>query len=204
MTGHGLRIRNVQAPGLLHPASLDLGWGECVALFGPSGAGKTRLLRSIADLDPHQGEIRLDQQSQQGFEPAAWRTTVGYLPAESAWWFEQVRPHFSGDPAPFLESLELPASALDWDLERASSGERQRLALARLLDHGPRVLLLDEPTANLDQENTARVERLIADYRAHRQTAVIWVSHDPAQRRRVADRSYRIEQGALHAEAAWN
>lgn len=203
MSGGGLRIHQVQAPGLHHPASLELSWGECVALFGASGAGKTRLLRSIADLDPHAGEITLNRRHQQDYEPTDWRTTVGFLPAESAWWFEQVRPHFIGDPAPYLKALELPAAALDWDLERASSGERQRLGLARLLDHDPRVLLLDEPTANLDAENTERVEQLIAAYRQDRQCAVIWVSHDAQQRRRVAERSYRIEDGRLREEA-WN
>ncbi|MEW8495403.1 MAG: ABC transporter ATP-binding protein, partial [Candidatus Thiodiazotropha taylori] len=61
----------------------------------------------------------------------------------------------------------------------------------------PQVLLLDEATANLDQANTAKVEALIADWRKRHQVAVLWVTHDPQQRKRVSDRSWLIESGRL-------
>jgi putative ABC transport system ATP-binding protein len=70
-------------------------------------------------------------------------------------------------------------------ISRLSTGERQRLALARLLALRPQVLLLDEATANLDPSNRDRVEDLIQYYRREQGAAVLWVSHDPDQRRRL-------------------
>jgi ABC-type multidrug transport system ATPase subunit len=75
-----------------------------------------------------------------------------------------------------------------------STGERQRLALLRLLTNQPRALLLDEPTASLDPESTVAMERLISDYRQQHQAAVLWVSHQPEQIKRVCVRHLRLEQ----------
>jgi len=67
----------------------------------------------------------------------------------------------------------------------------------RLLSNRPRVLLLDEPTANLDPENTRRVEAMIREYLHSHDAAVIWVSHDAEQVRRVANRYYEVVGGDL-------
>jgi ABC-type iron transport system FetAB ATPase subunit len=180
------------------PANLEVPAGECVALSGPSGSGKTRLLRAIADLDPHAGDAALDGDPASAMRPSAWRTLVGYLPAESHWWGSTVGEHFATiDPAG-LSRLGLDPGVMGWEVRRLSSGERQRLALLRLLWRGPRALLLDEPTANLDETNRDAVEGLIAEYRAATRAPVVWVSHDPAQRRRVASRALRIAAGQLH------
>jgi ABC-type iron transport system FetAB ATPase subunit len=69
--------------------------------------------------------------------------------------------------------------------------------LLRLLANRCKALLLDEPTASLDAENVRRVERLIAAYRSETGAAVLWVSHDPEQERRVADRRTRLSEGQL-------
>ena len=89
---------------------------------------------------------------------------------------------------------------LDEPVARLSSGERQRFALLRLLANRPRVLLLDEPTANLDPDNVTRVENLIAAYLSTEDAAVLWVSHDPLQISRVAHRRMRLEAGRLMRE----
>ena len=75
------------------------------------------------------------------------------------------------------------------------------MALLRLLMGQPRVLLLDEPTASLDPVNTRRVEDLLRRYREKRNVAVLWVSHDPSQVRRVSQRHLRLAAGCLHEEA---
>ncbi|MEM7395428.1 MAG: ABC transporter ATP-binding protein, partial [Verrucomicrobiota bacterium] len=83
----------------------------------------------------------------------------------------------------------------DWEIARLSSGERQRLAFARLLVQEPNVLLLDEPTANLDTTSTQIVETMIADYSRRHQAPALWVIHHPDQLQRVATRSLVIEDG---------
>jgi len=197
-----LTLQNFNSPGL-EPVDLSLEPGECIALSGPSGSGKTRLLRAIVDLDPSSGDIRLNGTQRHDIAPTRWRRQVGYLPAESHWWASRVQDHFPDTPQPLLEALGFSHNCLEWQVSRLSSGERQRLALARLLAHHPQVLLLDEPTANLDQQNIERVEQLINHYRQVHEMAILWVSHDPQQRLRIASRGLRIIDRRLERET-WN
>ena len=182
---------------MVGPVTLSVDVGDCLCLSGPSGSGKSLLLRSIADLDPHEGSVWLSGKPATDILPQAWRVQVGMLPPESAWWLPLVRDHFrNGVPVP-LEQIGLRDAILDQPVMRLSSGEKQRLALMRLLSNRPRVLLLDEPTANLDPDNTRRVEAVITEYRRAHKAAVIWVSHDKAQVERVANRHYEISHGEL-------
>jgi ABC-type iron transport system FetAB ATPase subunit len=89
---------------------------------------------------------------------------------------------------------------MTWHVSRLSSGERQRLALLRLLGNRPKVLLLDEPTANLDSENTLKVEKLLHIYRKQQQSALLWISHDPEQIRRVGTRHFILRNGRLEEQ----
>lgn len=171
--------------------------GESMGLAGPSGAGKTLLLRALADLDPHQGQMWLDGTAATQIPVDQWRRQVGLLPAESAWWHDTVGPHFNGAGDDLLSAVGFGREVMSWQVSRLSSGERQRLALIRLLCMHPKVLLLDEPSANLDAENTLLVENLLNRYCAEHQPAVIWVSHDPGQLSRNCDRICVIQDGRL-------
>jgi ABC-type iron transport system FetAB ATPase subunit len=195
-----LHVKRLHAQGV-DAAEMDVGDGACVALHGSSGSGKTLLLRAIADLDEADGEVWLDDIERGRISAPAWRRRVSYLAAESHWWHRQVGAHAQAWNDQHLAALGFAPEVLDWEVQRLSSGERQRLALARALAHGPSALLLDEPTANLDQTNTIRVERLIADWRERTGGCVVWVSHDPAQRGRIAGRQFRLEDGVLHPDS---
>ncbi len=181
----------------LGPLSLSLNAEEIVILQGPSGAGKTLLLRALADLDPNTGQVRLNGETRQELPPVQWRQSVALLPSESHWWFGSVGEHFPSAKTPYLTALDFEDAALTWPITRLSSGERQRLALLRLLANRPRVLLLDEPTANLDPGNTLKVESLIKQYLAEEHAAALWVSHDNTQIQRVASRVIRLSNGSL-------
>ena len=200
-----LRIRALHT-ALLAAVDLDIEAGELVFLSGPSGAGKSLLLRAIADLDPNSGEVWCGDIARSSVPAPVWRRRVGLLPAESGWWDERVGGHLlaaverGGDLEPLLTRLGFGPEVLEWEIRRLSTGERQRLALARLLLHQPEVLLLDEATANLDPDNRGRVEAVIADYRAEQAAAVLWVSHDPEQRRRMNGRRLVIQDGHLQPE----
>jgi ABC-type iron transport system FetAB ATPase subunit len=182
---------------MIGPVSLALEAGDCLCISGPSGSGKSLLLRAIADLDPHAGEACLHGVVASRIPAERWRTRVGLLPPESVWWLPRVGDHFRDElPVP-LEHIGLSADIMAQPVRQLSSGEKQRLALMRLLSNHPQVLLLDEPTANLDPENTRRIETVIAEYRRTQQAGILLVSHDQAQIARVADRYYAVTNGTL-------
>lgn len=181
------------------PISMDVGAGECVGISGSSGSGKSLFLRAVADMEPHDGAVLLDGVAQPRIAAPDWRRQVALLPAESAWWFDTVGEHFAQADAPGWQGVGFDPQILAWPVSRLSSGERQRLALLRLLENRPHLLLLDEPTANLDEANTTKVENLIQDYRAKTGAAVLWVGHQRAQLQRVAGRVFRMAQGRLTA-----
>lgn len=182
------------AIGSIGSIDFALAAGACLGLAGPSGAGKTRLLRAMPDLDAHAGRCYLDGQSAADFAAPDWRRRVMLLPAESAWWADTPRPHMQARALDtYLSALDLEPHLLDQPIARLSSGQRQRLALIRLLSHEPQVLLLDEPTANLDAANIERVETLIGDYRRRRGACCVWVGHDHDQLARVADQQLALD-----------
>ena len=84
-------------------------------------------------------------------------------------------------------------------VSQLSTGERQRFALLRALEHRPEVLLLDEPTGPLDDDSTGAVEALLREKQSNG-LAVLWVTHDKRQAGRVASRRFWIERGCLREE----
>ncbi len=192
----GLFLAALATPNL-GPIVWQIRRGECVTLCGESGSGKSLLLRAIADLDPHGGEVLLDGVSANAMPAHLWRRRVALLPAEPSWWGERVGHHFETADSGMLSQLGFTAEVMNWEIARCSTGERQRLALLRMLQQAPEVLLLDEPTAALDPQSVARVEALVREYRQRHAAMVIWVSHDPAQRARVGQRHFCISGTAL-------
>ncbi|ALK99647.1 ATP-binding protein [Massilia sp. WF1] len=182
------------------PFDFELQAGECVAIQGPSGAGKSVLLRMLADLDPHEGEVLLDGQSSASMPAPAWRARVVYQAAEAAWWEATAGEHFTDAQRDFVDrtlaALGLSATLLETEIERLSTGERQRLALLRSLAAQPRVLLLDEPTAALDPASVKRAEDLLAARLAEGMTVLI-VTHSVEQAQRLAQRIFHLEHGKL-------
>lgn len=194
------RLRIIElASAFVGPLNFEARGAECICISGPSGSGKTSLLRAIADLDVHEGNVLLDGIECNGLRGPDWRRRVGLLPAESDWWYEHVGEHFGAVSEDGLKQLGFDSSMLERKVLRLSSGERQRLALLRLLANEPQVLLLDEPTASLDPKNTRRAEQLIAKYRRKHSAPVLWVSHDPRQIKRVCDRHLRLRAGRLQS-----
>ncbi|MCW2306239.1 ABC transporter ATP-binding protein [Rhodobium gokarnense] len=177
---------------------LDVAAGEIVALTGPSGSGKSLILRAIADLDPAPGTVLLDGTDRNAMPAPDWRRKVGYLAAETGWWAERVGVHFAARAAaaPLVERLGFPDDVWDWEIARLSTGEKQRLGLARMLAGGPEVLLLDEPTSALDPEATTSVEALIEE-RLSAGVAIILVTHDADQASRLARRHVTIRDARV-------
>src|SRR6476646_9165839 len=173
-----LQVRDLRTR-ILKPGAVALSAGEALAVRGPSGAGKTLLLRAVADLDPNEGVVSLGGRDRSTITGPEWRRLVGYVPAEPGWWADTVGEHFGEWTAAlaFVRDLGFPEETKAWPITRLSTGERLRLALARALIMRPKVLLLDEPTAALDGASVAAVEALI-NARLGTGLAVLWVTHD--------------------------
>lgn len=197
-----LQVRGLRT-NILKPASVSLSVGECIAVRGPSGAGKTLLLRAIADLDPNEGLVTLNGRDRATIAGPEWRHMVGYVPAEPGWWANSVGDHFGEWTAALaiVRALGFPEETRTWPVIRLSTGERLRLALVRALMVQPKVLLLDEPTAALDAASVAAVEALIGS-RVRAGLAVLWVTHDAEQAKRVAQRLLVVEGGQIREEVA--
>lgn len=184
------------------PFDLSVERGQCVAITGASGSGKSVFLRLVADLDPSTGTVTLDGKDRTLIAAPEWRRRVGLVPAQAGWWAERVGDHLpvaTHDDARRLSAdLRLPDDILERRVLRLSSGERQRLALVRALVGHPDALLLDEPTASLDGEGVAAVEALVRARMAAGMILVL-VTHDPAQAVRLAQAHWRMVAGTLTA-----
>lgn len=208
-------LRRVTADGtpLLDGVSLAVSAGERVGIEGPTGAGKSVLLRALGLLDPldggtvrHRGEPVAD-----GAVPR-FRRRVAYLHQSPALIEGTVEDNlrvpftlavyrdraFDRDrTVKLLDTLGRGPGFLSKDRDDLSGGERQITALVRLLQLAPEVLLLDEPTAALDPDSTERVERLVAGWVERVERAAVWVTHDRAQAARVATRRLTVAGGRL-------
>jgi len=201
------------APVFEH-VDLDVAPGEVVAVLGESGVGKSTLLNGIAGLDPlDAGSVSLDGRRIDTLDEtviARWRRAkVGFV-------FQafHVLPHLNvadnvalpllllgrREPARVRAMLaEVGLADLHDRLPRTlSGGQLQRVAIARALVHGPRIVLADEPTGNLDPGNASRVlELLLAQVRAHGACGVLVTHSDTAAAR--ADRVVRLTPGGIVA-----
>lgn len=188
--------------GNLDEVNLDVAPGDIVCLSGASGSGKSRLLRAVADLESHGGEVWLAGRAQSTMPAHRWRRRVMLVPAESQWWSDRVGEHFPGGiEDDDLDALGFEREVMSWQVGRLSSGEKQRLALLRGISRRPSALLLDEPTANLDEAATRRVEAWLQAKIRGSGWPVLWVAHDKEQIARVAYRHLHIDGSRLLAQA---
>lgn len=192
---------------ILTGISLRLDAGRIHAIVGPNGGGKTSLMLALLGQMPHSGTIR--------FEGGASPPRIGYAPqmlefdrtlpltvGDIMAVMTQGRPAFSGYSAArragwtaALDEVGL-AGMVGRRFGALSGGERQRVLLAQALDPMPDLLVMDEPTANMDREGHGRTEAVVARLRAEGRT-VLWVNHDWDQVRRVADTVTGIQRTIL-------
>ena len=191
-----LILEHIEIP-LIAAVNLQIAAGECISLMGASGCGKSLLLRAIADLDPNGGDARIDDKLRSRTPAPQWRKRVALLPTETQWWHNTVGQHFHNSKPAYIDTLGFSQDVMNWQTDRLSTGEKQRLGILRLLDLKPDALLLDEPTASLDDSNKQVVEMLLKQYRQDNHAAAIWVTHDEEQATRIAERHFHIADREL-------
>ena len=200
------------ARAIVDDVSYSFGSGRLYSIIGPSGAGKSSLLRLLNRLDENtNGCVKFKGGDTREFPPCELRQKIGYLFQTPHLFDRTVRdnllyaqPHLSESKiSRLVQQVQLPSGIVDAPVDNLSVGERQRVALARLLATQPEVALLDEPTAALDPANTEAIERLIRSVVADRGVTVIMVSHSPQQVVRMGGEAILMVDGKLieHGDA---
>jgi thiamine transport system ATP-binding protein len=206
----GLSVENVTVRfgdvTAVDAVSLGIPLGEVFALLGPSGSGKSSLLRAIAGLEPCTGDIRWDDESVMRMPPHQRRFALMFQDG-------QLFPHLdvAGNVGYALRIAGVPtrdrvAELLDlvglagFERRRVtdlSGGEQQRVALARSIAASPRLLLLDEPLSSLDRELRERLAGELRDILRATGVTAILVTHDHDEAGVIADRIGILDAGRL-------
>lgn len=207
-----LKLRNVAYQAgqkqILQNVSFEVEEGDFLTLIGPSGAGKSTILKLIANLiNPTSGKIFFREKDIMKIDPLIYRRSVSYCFQQPSLFGEKVADNLS---FPYevrkqavdrkrllqlLHEVSLEADYLDKDVTSLSGGEKQRIALIRNLFFLPEVLLLDEVTTGLDEDNKAIVHQLIE--RVHQQgVTIIQVTHDQDEIT-AAQNIIRIKKGGI-------
>ena len=199
--------------------SFALGAGQIVAVLGGNGAGKTTLLKSLnAGLPVVEGEITLDGKSLQSYSRREIARKIAVVAQETETKFPVSVAEF------VLSGRFAHGAAFGWETERdlkiakeclnscdltdygarqmnkLSGGERQRVVLARALAAEPEILLLDEPTANLDLAHQALMFRLVRERCRNFKTAAIVITHDLNLAAEFADEIILLANGGIFAQ----
>ena len=183
----------------LRDVSLEIARGEFVVLLGPSGSGKSTLLNILGGLDvPTSGEVSFSDHRLDGADEAALtryrREHVGFvfqfynlIPSLTVRENVALVTDIAEHPMDIDEALALVdlTPRRDHFPAQLSGGEQQRVALARALVLEPKVLLADEPTGNLDTENSAAVHRLFHALNQSHGTTMVIVTHNPELARSI-------------------
>ena len=176
-------------------------------LLGASGSGKSSLLRLLCRLtEPDDGVVRFRGTDVRELDPLELRRRACLVPQLPAPVEGTVGDNVAYGPAlrgatvevgRVLEHAGLDASFADRRPERLSVGEQQRVMLARALALEPEVLLLDEPTAALDESSRGGVERTLAELTGKGRVSMLLVTHERAQADRLADRVITLADGRM-------
>jgi len=201
--------RTVPGKVLVADATFELGIGEILAIGGPSGSGKSSLLRLLNRLDePTTGTVYLKGVDYREIPPQQLRRRVGMVLQRPFLFPGTVADNLRFGPRQRGEELSeavledflsgvLLGGFASRDVTNLSGGEAQRVSFARTLANAPEVLLLDEPTSALDDDSKREVEAVIHRISRERKIPCVLVTHDVSQGLRLAQRAMLLENGRI-------
>jgi iron complex transport system ATP-binding protein len=216
---HGLSVDLDRVP-ILHAVSCAVTSGGWLALIGPNGAGKTTLLRAVAGLVRYHGTVHVGQADLESLRGRGRARLIAYVPQAPVLPPDMIvaeyvllgrTPHLGYLGRPGRSDRQKAAAATDrLDVSRfagrrlgtLSGGERQRVVLARALAQEPRLLLLDEPTSDLDIGHQQQVLELIDDLRRSRGVTVVSTLHDLTAAGQYAGELVLLSQGRVEASGS--
>lgn len=202
----------------LRGVDLDVRHGEFLAVIGPSGSGKSTLFHILGGLAPaSSGQVLIDgmnlAQMTDSQRTGMRQKKVGFvfqkynllpnLTARDNIAMAQSLAHVNTPPPNFEQILEMLkiTHRLDHRPRALSGGEQQRVAIARALVNQPAILLADEPTGNLDSENSDTVLRILRDLNTSTRQTILMITHNP-EAAAFADRIIAMRDGRIHTVTA--
>lgn len=178
--------------------------GELACIIGPNGGGKTCLVRSLLGQMPHRGDIRMEGESpvRLGYVPQFLEIdrTLPLTVTNVLSIMVQDKPAFFGVKKKSSDQIDAALDRAGFEGKRdrrfggLSGGERQRVLFAQALMPEPNLLVLDEPTANMDEVGARRIEEVVLELNAAG-TTVLWINHDLAQVKRIASKVVVVDGG---------
>lgn len=203
-----VQAQGLAIPSRLHPADLTLGPGSLTALIGPNGSGKTSLLHALAQIGSAKGSVQIAGEDI-ARQPATRRARLlAFLPAsrDLPWPIagRDLIAMSGAEPAEVeagINRLDLGDVALR-RADRLSTGERSRVLIARALATAPRLLLLDEPTSNLDPLWQIRLMQLLREELSGAERCCVVAMHDLDAAGDYADRLIVLDGGRIAADGA--
>jgi len=192
---------------ILSSLDLKVNKGELVTIMGASGSGKSTLLRLINRLsEADSGIILLNGNDIRSHVPMELRRRIGMVFQVPVTFKGSIRDNLAfgiklwgGNTG--IESLSrdtgIPEDLLDADAGQLSTGEKQRVCIARALGNQPEILLLDEPTSSLDAVSEQRIEKLLLGLQKERDLTILWVTHEKEQAQRIGGRRLILRDGRL-------
>jgi ABC-type methionine transport system ATPase subunit len=202
------RVNNTRVrTQILTNLDLKVNKGELVTIMGASGSGKSTLLRLINRLsEADSGIILLNDNDIRSYVPMELRRRIGMVFQVPVTFEGSVRDNlvfgiklWGGNTG--IETLSrdtgIHENLLDADAGQLSTGEKQRVSIARALGNQPEILLLDEPTSSLDAVSAQRIEKLLLGLQKERELTILWVTHEKEQAQRIGGRRLILREGRL-------
>lgn len=215
-----LKLENVsfiiEEKKILDAISLSFSRNERTSIQGKSGSGKSTLLKVMAAIHPlSQGTIYLEGKNMKDIHYTDYRKSISYVYQTPQLFGETVQDNLSFPSAirgetfdaemaeSYLDDLGLDYVSFSQDINSLSGGEKQRVSLIRHFMYPPKMLLLDEVTASLDEGSSDKIWEWILNQADHHDISLVWVSHkseeqEMATRNIVIDQGRLVENGGMH------